>query len=222
MLSHQKAIQDRFGIKKFDFEFTPRYNVAPQQKIPIVFKDTEVQLVGARWGLIPFWAKDPKIGNKMINARAETIAEKRVFIPAFKKRRCLIPASGFYEWQKIGKSKRPMTIRLQSQEVFALAGIYERWKSPTDKWILSCAIITTGPNNLMESIHKRMPVILRSDDEATWIDPDNDDLESLQSLLQPFSEDTLEAFEVSTYVNSPKNEGPMCIQPIDDEQQTLF
>ncbi|UCE09382.1 MAG: SOS response-associated peptidase [Candidatus Thorarchaeota archaeon] len=222
LLSHQEAIRERFGIEEFDFEITPRYNIAPQQKIAVAVSDPKVRLVGMHWGLVPFWAKDMKIGNRMINARAETLVEKRAFKPAFKKRRCIILSSGFYEWQRTAKGKKPMNIRLQSGDPFALAGIYERWKAPSEKIILSTAIITTRPNKTLSSIHNRMPVILRRDDERAWMDVDLDDLDRLQQMLQPYSDDEMEAFEVSTYVNNPKNEGPMCIRPIDSEQASLL
>jgi putative SOS response-associated peptidase YedK len=214
LLAHQELIRDRFGIEEFEFEITPRYNIAPTQKVATVIRDDKTRLVGMRWGLIPHWSRDMKIGNRMINARAETLAEKRSFKHPFKKKRCLILSTGFYEWQKTDDGKQPMYIRLKSAEPFALAGIYSHWKAPTEKVILSCSIITTTPNAVLSPIHNRMPVILRPDDEAIWIDPSNEDLESLQELLVSYENQSMEAYPISTYVNNPRNEGPMCTKPL--------
>jgi putative SOS response-associated peptidase YedK len=206
-------MEERFGIKEFDMDLVPRYNIAPQQKVATIMRDPGVKMVGMRWGFIPFWAKDMKIGNRMINARSEKVAESRVFKPSFEKKRCLIPVSGFYEWQKAGKIKRPMTIRMTSKEPFTLAGIYSTWKAPSEKIIMSCAILTTEPNKIMEPVHNRMPVILPRENETTWLDIDSDK-DTLLSLLRPYEGEDLEVYEVSTYVNSPKNEGPMCTKPV--------
>ncbi len=213
LLAHQELMRERFGIEEFEFDVTPRYNIAPTQKIAAITRDPVVKLVGMRWGFIPFWAKDMKIGNRMINARAETIAEKRVFKHSFLKKRCLIPATGFYEWMKGVDGKIPMHIRMDSTTLFAFAGLYSHWKSPSDSIILSCSIVTTTPNRLMGSIHNRMPVILKPEDESIWLDNSIEDVDRLQKLLSPYPEVNLEAFEVSTYVNNPRNEGPMCTKP---------
>ena len=214
LLAHQEMLRERFNIAEFEFDISPRYNIAPSQKIATVINYDVLKLVGMRWGFIPFWAKDMKIGNKMINTRAETIAEKLVFKHSFLKKRCLIPATGFYEWKKTSDGKTPMHIRMDSDQVFAFAGIYSQWKSPSDSIILSCSIITTTPNSLMKPIHNRMPVILKQDDESTWLDPEFDDIETLKELLRPYSDESLEAFEVSTHVNNPRNDDPMCVRPI--------
>ena len=219
LLSHQKAMQEQFGIKEFDIDLVPRYNIAPQQKIAAIVRDPDTRLVGMRWGLIPSWAIDMKIGNRMINARSEKVAESRVFKPSFERRRCLIPVSGFYEWQKAGKIKRPMTIRMTSKQPFTLAGIYSTWKAPSGKIIKSCAILTTTPNELMSPIHNRMPVILPRKSETIWLDQETDK-DTLQGLLRPYDGDNLEAYEVSDYVNSPKNDGPLCTKPV-SVQSTL-
>ncbi len=218
-LTHKKAIGERFGIKKFEFDIVPRYNIAPAQQIAVILRDPETRLVGMRWGFIPFWAKDPKIGNKMINARSETVDTKRMFSPSFKKKRCLILSTGFYEWQKTGKAKKPIHIRLKSREPFAFAGIYSHWKTPTDKVIMSCSILTTDPNELLKPIHNRMPVILGQDREGFWLDPENEDVEGLKKLLTPYPSETMEAYEVSTYVNSARNEGPECTLPVEEKSQ---
>jgi putative SOS response-associated peptidase YedK len=213
LLSHKKAVEERFGVKKFDFEIVPRYNIAPTQQVAAILSDPEVHLVGMHWGFIPFWAKDKKIGNRMINARSETVAESKAFKHSFAKKRCLIPATGFYEWRKIGKVKKPMHIRLESRDPFAFAGIYSHWKSLSGKTVMSCAILTTAPNELLKPIHNRMPVVLQRRDEPTWLDPENVDVERLQSLLNPYTSEIMEAYEISTYVNSPSNTGPMCTVP---------
>ena len=213
-LSHKTAVEERFGVTDIDFDIVPRYNIAPGQKIATVIQDPELRMVEMRWGYIPVWAKEDKIGYKMINSRAEKVAESRVFKSSFQKKRCLIPATGFYEWQKVGKVKKPMHIRLESREIFSFAGIYSHWKSPQEKIVLSCSIITTTPNNLVEPIHNRMPVILPGEKESTWLDPDLQDVEILKNLLMPYEPEGMEAYEVSTYVNSPSNTGPVCTTPV--------
>ena len=161
-----------------------------------------------KWGLIPFWAKDLSIGNRMINARAETVAENRVFRQAFEKRRCLVIADGFYEWMRVGKGKLPMRIILKSGEPFGLAGLWETWKSPKGESVQSCTIITTTPNEVMAPIHNRMPVILTREAEGIWLDPEQSDKNILQELLAPYEAEAMEAYEVSPLVNSPHNDTP--------------
>ena len=167
-----------------------------------------------RWGLIPFWAKDAKIGARMINARAETVAEKPAFRTALRKRRCLVLADGFYEWKKEENGKTPMYIAAKSRGPFAMAGLFETWKSPEDELIRSCTIITTSPNTLMEDIHDRMPVILPKDAETIWLDPKLEDQETLTSLLTPYPAEEMEAYVVSTLVNTAKNDFPECITEV--------
>jgi putative SOS response-associated peptidase YedK len=198
-------------------QMVPRYNVAPSQSVAAVTADEEGQrhLEFFKWGLIPSWAKDPKIGYKMINARSETIAEKPSFRAALKKRRCLIPADGFYEWKKDGKDKTPMYIQLKSGEVFAFAGLYELWKpADSDKWVKSCTIITTEPNALMKDIHDRMPVILKPDAYDQWLNPAETDVAKVLPLLKPYAASQMKATAVSTAVNSPSNDSPACIVPV--------
>ena len=167
-----------------------------------------------RWGLIPFWAKDPSIGQRMINARAETVVEKPSFRKAFQSRRCLIAADGFFEWRREGKFKVPTRITTKSGEPFGFAGLWETWKSPDDQLVKSCTIITTTPNALMEPIHNRMPVILSRDAEERWLDPNNSDIAELRELLVPYPAGELEAYEVSTIVNSPRYDNRECIAPV--------
>lgn len=194
----------------------PRYNIAPSQPVAVIPNDSSNALNFFSWGLIPSWAKDPAIGNRMINARAETLAEKPSFRSAFRRRRCLIPASGFYEWrQEIGrKVKTPMYIHLKSGKPFAFAGLWESWNAPDGSNILSCAIITTTPNELMQSIHNRMPVILPEVAYDLWLKPGEQPLDRLQALLQPYPADEMSAYPVSTLVNSPENDVAACIQPV--------
>jgi putative SOS response-associated peptidase YedK len=195
---------------------TPRYNIAPTQSVAAVANNGQKQIEFFRWGLIPAWAKDLAIGSRMINARAETLAEKPSFRTAFKRRRCLILADGFYEWRKNpgGKAKTPMYIRLKSGEPFAFAGLWEVWRSPDDKSILSCTIITTTPNALMEKIHDRMPVILKPEAYDRWLDPAEQPPDKLSALLKPYPASHMTAYAISTLVNQPGNDSPELIVPV--------
>ncbi|MCI0487152.1 MAG: SOS response-associated peptidase [Blastocatellia bacterium] len=204
-------IAEAFGIENVSSDLEPSYNIAPTQMIAAIIDDGQKQLVEVRWGLIPSWAEDPAIGNRMINARAETVTEKASFKNAFKKRRCLIVADGFYEWKKEGDSKRPVFIRLKSRRPFGFAGLYENWTSPLGEQITSCAIITTEPNDLMRTIHQRMPVIVPKDKEDLWL-AGGDEADML-ALLTPYSSEEMEAYGVSRKVNSPANDSPDCIRP---------
>jgi len=198
-------------------ELAPRYNIAPTQPVAAVVLDAKAGarvLTHYQWGLIPSWSKDPTIGARMINARAETVATKPSYRTAFKRRRCLLPASGFYEWQKTGGGKQPHLIAMHDGAVFALAGLWEHWSGADGTEIESCTIITTEPNELLAPIHNRMPVILSKKLHATWLDPASEDTKSLESLLKPFPAKTMQAHPVSTYVNSPSRDGPKCIEPI--------
>lgn len=162
------------------------------------------------------WVKDPAIGNRMINARAETIAEKPAFRAALRKRRCLIPADGFFEWQKLGKLKQPVRIVLKNRETFGFAGLWEKWKSPEGEEITSCTIITTEANELLKTVHDRMPVILTREDEAVWLDPKTQETEKLLPLLKQYPSDKMEFYPVSRDVNSPAVDKPSNIEPIKD------
>ena len=187
LLTDLSVIIKSFDIQNVAGEYRPGSNISPGQQITAVLrKDNQNSLVNFRWGLIPSWAKDPTIGNRMINARAETIAEKPSFKNAFHKRRCLIPADGFYEWEKLGKVKKPLRFSLKSGEPFGLAGLYETWISPEKKPVNTCTIITTEPNDLLRPIHDRMPVIVPKEQEAAWIDPDNHNQKELLSILKPY------------------------------------
>lgn len=193
-------------------DLPPRYNVAPTMPVPIVVRYAEApdrrSLTAAKWGLIPFWAKDEKIGSRMINARAEEAAEKPAYRAAMKYRRCIVPADGFYEWRAGTTPKQPFLIRRRDRKPLAFAGLWELWRDE----LQSCAVLTTSPNETMAPIHNRMPVILEPADFDRWLDPQQRDPAAVRDLLKPAPADVLEAVPVSTYVNSPKNEGPMCIE----------
>jgi len=205
-------------------DLTPRYNIAPTQQVPVIRQvganqtdsdGTQRECVAMRWGLIPSWAKDTSIGNRMINARGETVAEKPSFRAAFKRRRCLIPADGYYEWQAGSKPKQPYHFHLEEDEPFAFAGLWEFWnpKEGDGESITSFTIITTDANRTAAEHHDPMPVILQEDDYARWLDPEFEDKHALQDLIRPLPEDIpLLADPVSTYVNKPGNEGEQCLE----------
>jgi putative SOS response-associated peptidase YedK len=202
---------ERFGCDAVaaDLDPTPSYNVAPSQ--PVLAARTTAggrrELTALKWGLLPAWAKEPKLPYATINARAETVAEKPAFRAAFRKRRCLIAADGFYEWQKTGNHKQPFFIRLADRSPFAFAGLWEHWEQAGEA-IESCAIIVTEANALMRTIHDRMPVILSPDDYDLWLDPEIGDPARLTPLLVPYPAERMEAWPVGTAVNSPRNDGP--------------
>ena len=210
-------LQEAFPWVDFPGDFPPRYNVAPTQPVAVVPNDGLNRLDFFNWGLIPFWAKDPKIGNRLINARSETIAEKPSFRGSFKYKRCLILADGFYEWRKQPgtKTKIPMYIHMKDRSPFAFAGLWDNWHSKDGSEIRSCTIITTQPNELVEKIHNRMPVILSPDGYAEWLHEGEHDPNLLKSLLRPYPSEQMAAFPVSRQVNSPQNDIPEVILPIE-------
>jgi putative SOS response-associated peptidase YedK len=196
---------------------TPRYNIAPTQPAPVVLWNRELkrrQFDLLHWGLIPVWADDPSIGSRMINARAETVGMKPAFRSAFRHRRCLIVADGFYEWQKLQRGKQPFYIRMENGGPFALAGLWERWEGADGTIIDSCTILTTEPNEVLRPLHNRMPVVLHSNDHGRWLDAEIQEADSLKPLLCPYSGEKMTAHPVSTRVNNPANDGPSCIEPL--------
>jgi putative SOS response-associated peptidase YedK len=209
-------IRESFQGVNVPDQMQPKYNVAPTQPVAVIPNDGKNQLDFFVWGLIPSWAKDPNIGSRMINARAETLAEKPAFRSAFRRRRCLVVADGFYEWRLEGDGKRktPMYIRLEGGEPFAFAGLWEIWQSPDGSTIPSCTIITTEPNTMMASIHNRMPVILPKAAYSQWLAPEEQDPSQLMGLLRPYAEDEMAAYPVSRAVNDPRHDAPDCIQPL--------
>jgi putative SOS response-associated peptidase YedK len=195
----------------------PRFNIAPTQTIPIVRASREGsrECASVRWGLVPSWANDEKMGARMINARSETVAEKPSFRSAVKSRRCLIPADGFYEWVRTTDGKQPHYIHFSDGRVFAFAGLWERWTKGGGEPLDTCTIITTTPNDLIAGLHDRMPVILPPDQFAEWLEPAPLQPERLQELLVPHPADGMEAYPVSTYVNKPANDDSECVARVE-------
>ena len=203
----------QFGVD-VGLQLALRYNIAPTQQVPVVrLAEQGRELVMMRWGLIPSWANDLKIGASLINARAETAAEKPAFRSAMKRRRCLIPADGFYEWRKAGKTKQPIYIRRADDQPFAFAGLWERW-SKQGAPIESCTILTTAANERLKPLHDRMPVILAPNDYEVWLDRQTTEPAKLAYLFEPFPVDELTAYPVNPVVNNARNETPECIQPV--------
>jgi len=207
-------VAEAFGVLPFA-DLQPRYNIAPSQAVPVVRRaqNDGRELAFLKWGLVPSWADDPAIGFKMINARGDTVATKPSFRKAFKVRRCLVVADGFYEWQKTDGKKQPHFIRLKDDRPFAFAGLWEHWGREGQE-IDSCTIITTDANELMAPIHNRMPVIVAPSDYDVWLDPEIQEVERLQPLLRPYPADQMTAYPVSTVVNNPRNEVAQCVERV--------
>lgn len=213
------AIQREFDLSAFP-PLDARYNIAPTQPVPIITNERGRQVDIVLWGLIPSWSKDTSIATKLINARAETVDEKPSFRAAFKYRRCLIPATGFYEWMKAEKgTKRPHLLHLPQRPVFAFAGLWERWQSPQGDELRTCTILTTEPNDLVRPLHHRMAVILNREDYELWLDPASDP-GHLKSLLQPYPGEEMALYEVSTLVNNVRNDHPDLITPLQTPRQS--
>jgi putative SOS response-associated peptidase YedK len=201
----------------FDVPIAPRYNIAPTQTIAAVLNDDPQRVQGVRWGLIPAWAKDAAIGNRMINARGESLHEKPSFKRPLKKQRCLILADGFFEWQAVPgeKRKQPLYIRRRDAAPFAFAGLWDRWKSPEGERLTTATIITTAANRLVAPIHDRMPAILTPEHVPTWLAGGECDIEPLQACLAPYPAELLELYPVSTRVNTPKHDDAACVERAD-------
>lgn len=212
LASPTERLAEEFGVDASSIELAPNYNVAPTQKVAAVLEDGgQRRLEVLRWGLIPPWADDPGIGSRMINARSETAPGKPSFRRAFRERRCLIPADGFYEWQRTNGAKQPYYIHMEDGRPFAFAGLWESW-SKGEGEIRTCTILTTGANALVGEVHDRMPVILAHDTYDVWLDPASE-RDELTGLLASYPEDEMEAYPVSRFVNSPSNNDPRCIEP---------
>jgi putative SOS response-associated peptidase YedK len=208
-------LQQQFGLaERPPAELTPRYNIAPSQAVAVVANNADRKLELFQWGLVPSWAKDPKIGNKMINARAETLAEKPSFRNALKRRRCLVVADGFYEWKKEGKGKTPIYLQMKDGRPFAFAGLWEIWQPPDGSLLKTCTIVTTAANALVHDIHDRMPAILAPEDYDRWLEPGEVSPPEVLSLLGPYDPAEMRAVRVSTRVNSPGNDTPELILPV--------
>jgi putative SOS response-associated peptidase YedK len=206
-----ELIKERFGVTVRSAIYKARYNCAPSQNLAVISSEEPEMLSFYRWGLIPFWAKDPSIGNRLINARAETIREKPSFRQSFGARRCLVLSDGFYEWDRSG-TKQPHRFMLHDHSPFSMAGIWDKWKNPEGLIIHSFSIITTQANSLLEKIHDRMPVILNRDDERKWLGKTHE--KELIDLLQPYPSDQMISYPVSLQVNSPRNDIPEIFEPV--------
>lgn len=213
---------EQFHLPLIDAELPPRYNIAPTQSVAIVrlaHKSDQRELAVVKWGLVPSWAESPSIGSRMINARAESAAEKPAFRKAFRQRRCLVPADGFFEWETILKQKQPHYITLRDGGLFAIAGLWEWWRRETEV-IESCTLLTTDANDVVRPLHDRMPVILPPEAYDRWLDPNVEDPAELMSLLKTYPAEAMTERPVDRIVNSPATDDPRCIQAV--RQQTLF
>jgi putative SOS response-associated peptidase YedK len=224
-------IAEQFGLFEMP-AFVARFNIAPTQPVPVIRQrgierqpDSAAagrELSWLRWGLIPAWSKDPAISGRLINARAESVAERPAFHAAIRSRRCLVVADGFYEWEHAGRAKRPFFFSLRDDRAFAFAGIWETWKRPDQPAIETCAILTTAANELVRPIHDRMPVILSPADYATWLDPAIEGSQQLTLLLAPYPADAMQAHPVGDFVNSPAHDSPQCVQRVLRKSNTPF
>ena len=208
-------LQDTFTDYIFPTRYVPRFNIAPSQPVLAIPNDEKNTADFFIWGLIPMWAKDPSIGNRLINARGETIAEKPSFRGSFKHKRCLVLADGFYEWKSNAgkKTKTPYFIHMKDRKPFAFAGLWDSWEGSDGSSVKTCTIITTEPNELMESLHNRMPVILHPRDYGKWLDTSPQTPENLLPLIKPYPADFMSAYPVSTLVNKPDNDSPQLVVP---------
>jgi putative SOS response-associated peptidase YedK len=218
-LSRRKQLVDEyFGTDSGDSDWNPRYNIAPTQPVPVIRQHPTVptrKLSLLRWGLIPSWARDSSVGAGMINARSETAPAKPAFREAIVSRRCLIPADGFYEWQRNGQTKQPYCFELVDGELFAFAGLWDRWTNPHGESIESCTILTTTPNALLVDFHDRMPVILNSESYDLWLDPPYRDTAGLSEMLKPFEPKLMRHYPVSTRLNNVHNDDADCANSVD-------
>ncbi len=220
---HPRLLAELFGLAVTPVEMPARYNIAPSQPVAAIAAQESGrgrELRWLRWGLIPHWAKEESMGRKLINARAETVAQKPAFREAFRKQRCLIPADGFYEWQTAAGGKQPYFIHLLTRKTMALAGLWERWMGPGGEAVDSCTIVTAESNRMIQNIHTRMPVILERKNYAYWLDRKNQDAEQLRQLLVPYPAEMMEMYEVCPRVNNPRNEGPRCAEPKEGKQSS--
>ena len=211
------SLTDTFPGFELPDQLTPRYNITPTQNVAVVANNNPGKIDLFRWGLIPSWAKDPTIGNRMINARSETLSQKPSFRTAYRRWRCLILADGYYEWRKEpdGGAKTPFYIRMASEKPFAFAGLWEQWQLAADAVaVLSCTIITGPANEMLEQIHHRMPVILDYDAYDLWLEPNNQPPAEMNHLLKPYPADAMTAYAVSRLVNQPRNDRAECILPV--------
>lgn len=214
LTANPEMIQQEFNLSTLPAGMQPRYNIAPTQPVAVITNDDPEALTFYTWGLVPSWSKDTSGAAKFINARSETAAEKPAFRAAFKRRRCIIPTDGFYEWQQQGGDKVPLFIHKEGRELFGLAGLWEIWNSPDGSQVRSCTILTTEANDFMKPIHNRMPVILRKDDFPLWLATGEQPVAPLQALMKPYTGHNLTAYPVSKAVNRPVNDSPQLIEQV--------
>ena len=208
-----KELQEAFPGVDFGLALKPSYNIAPSHSVLTLSNQNPQKAVPFHWGFIPFWAKEKNIGYKMINARSETLTEKPSFKKPFQTQRCLILADGFFEWKKEANAKIPMYIQLKEKKPFAFAGLWSKWLQADKTPLFSCTIITTAANDLLKTVHHRMPVIIQPEHYETWLDSSSQSVEPIKNLLKPFAADAMTFYPVSTFVNSPKNNTAQCVQP---------
>lgn len=216
----QQEISERFGLDQLLAEFSPRFNISPTQKVPVVLKEEgEKKLEAVQWGLIPSWVKDLKTAKPIINARSETLLEKQTFKRSLMKRRCIIPADGFYEWKKEGKAKIPMWIHCTDNRLFGFAGIYDVWKNAEGEKLRTFSIITCAANDSVAPVHDRMPVILTPEAESLWLDESIENASELMSVLVPAPNELITMHQVSSEVNSSRRDLPTMNQPVDPDAE---
>ncbi len=212
-LTHVYGFFTRFQLMDQQAQLTPRFNVAPSQEHPIIISQSPNQMIMMRWGLVPFWAKDPKIGNRLINARAESVATRPAFRTSIKRKRCLVPATGFYEWKRVDNGKVPYYVHLKDDSLFSFAGLFDSWHAPDGGQLKTFTIITTTPNAMMGRIHNRMPVMLSQEDEGLWLTKEPLPDSELNRICKPYPARLMDAYEVSKEVNNPRNENQGLIKP---------
>ena len=223
----KQIIEEYFGSAAWDEDWTPRYNIAPTQPVPVIRqnpKEPVRELALMQWALIPHWAKNPSISTSTINAKSETAATKPAFRDPLRCRRCLIPADGFYEWPRAAGVRQPYCFEVREGELFAFAGLWDGWKDPNGKWVKTCSILTTAPNAVTAAVHDRMPVILDPASYDLWLDPGMRDVSAVSDLLKPFDAKSMRCYPVSTRVNSVANDDEECSRPIElaEAQDRLF
>jgi putative SOS response-associated peptidase YedK len=221
-LSRRKQIiEEYFDSAPREEDWNPRYNVAPTQPVPVIWQHPKepVRILSLmKWGLIPSWSKDSSVAATMINARSETAATKPAFCDALKSRRCLIPADGFYEWKREGKAKQPFCFEVNQGQLFAFAGLWDRWKDPTGNWIETCSILTTTSNAVTSAVHDRMPVILDPDTYDLWLDPGMRDMRAVSDMMKPYDPRAMRCFPVTRRINHVVNDDEECSAPVELEQ----
>jgi putative SOS response-associated peptidase YedK len=214
----KQIVEAHFSSVSGEEDWNPRYNIAPTQLVPVIRQNPKQpirELSLLRWGLIPSWMKDSSGAATMINARSETAGTKPAFRDALKSRRCLIPADGFYEWERVGKTKQPHCFEVGNAQMFAFAGIWDRWKGPSGTWVKTCSILTTTPNAVTSAVHDRMPVILDPDSYDLWLDPGMQDASTVSGMLKPYDALLMRRYPISTRINHVANDDEECSAPVE-------